>query len=327
MKWKVWIGVGISMLFLGLAIMKVEFYEVKGAMANAKYIYLIPAIFLTILNLWIRSFRWRFFLEPIKKIGMSSLFSATAIGLMVNNLLPARIGEFARAYAIGEMENISKSSSFATIVVERIFDGITIMLFLSFVLILYTFSFPVWMSKLAYIACAIFLVSLGILILVKVKTSWAMNLASFILRPFPKKLEQNLLKYLGLFIDGLIFLQNSKYIFASGVLSLFVWIPVALVIYFLLISFEIYLPIYVSFLLLIFLVFGAMIPSAPGYVGTVQFICVTGLSLFAVPKNQALGFSIVYHATQFLPMTIIGFYCLLRKQLSFSKITKNLDEW
>lgn len=130
MKWKLWLGIGISVLFLFLAFRKVNLHELKKALESANYIYLIPAILLTILSLWIRAFRWQYILQPVREIRVSSLFSATMIGFMANNLLPVRLGEFVRAYTIGEKERISKSSSLATIVVERIFDGITILSFL-----------------------------------------------------------------------------------------------------------------------------------------------------------------------------------------------------
>ena len=159
MNWKLFFSVLISTLFLILAFNRVNLYELKDTLETANYIYLIPAVLLTILSLWIRAVRWGYLLQPVKKININSLFSATAIGLMANNLLPARLGEFVRAYVIGKKELISKSASFATIVVERIFDGLTILLFFNVVAIFYAESMPTWLRNSAYFASVIFLKS------------------------------------------------------------------------------------------------------------------------------------------------------------------------
>ncbi len=327
MNWKLGLGIGIaiSALFLFLAFHKVNLHEVKEALNSANYIYLIPVVLLLLLSFIMRALRWRYLLEPIKKIKLHSLFSATMIGFMANNLLPARLGEFARAYAIGEKEGISKSSSLATIVIERIFDGITILTFLAIILIFWSFSFPSWLQNAAYIACSIYLFALLFLILLKLQTKRALRIAEFIFKPFPRKFKIRMIRILNSFVDGLKILHSSKNIIYSAILSLFVWLPVGLIIYCLLISFGIDLPISVSFLLLVILCIGVMIPSAPGFVGTVQFLCVTGLALFAVPKSQALSFSIVYHASQFIPVTGIGLVYLFMEGLSFAKIQSSIE--
>ncbi len=320
MNWRLWLGVGISALFLLFVFRKVNLYELKGALETANYIYLIPVVLLLILSLWLRAFRWHYILQPIKKIKIGSLFSATMIGFMANNLLPARLGEFVRAYVIGQKEQISKSSSFATIVVERVFDGLTLLLFLVVVLIFGSFSSPKWLRNTAYIALGVYLFTLFFLILLKIKTNETLRLAEFIFRPFPPKLRRKFIQALNSFARGLKILHDTKNIVVSVVLSLFIWLPVAAIIYFLLVSFGIHLPIYASFLLMVILCLGVMVPSAPGYVGTIQFFCVAGLALFGVPKSQALSFSIIYHVSTFIPVTAIGLVYLFVERLSFAEI-------
>lgn len=322
MNWKHLVGILISAIFLFLAFRKVNLDELKFALESANYIYLVPVLFLTFLSLIIRAFRWRFLLQPVKEIRISSLFSAIVIGLMANNLLPARLGEFVRAYAIGQKEQISKSSSFATIVVERIFDGVTLMSFLAVIIIFCSFSSPGWLTNASYIALVFYLFSLLFLILLKVKTKRVLGSLAFILKLFPEKIRLTLINVLNSFVDGLKILNNTKNILASTILSLFVWLPYAIIIHCLLISFGIHLPIYASFLLLIIVCLGIMIPSGPGFVGTVQFFCVTGLALFAVPRSQALSFSIVYHASIFIPVTALGLIFFFIEGLSFAEIRK-----
>ena len=145
MKKKFIIGLVISSVFLYLAFRKVDYSELWSALKEANYWYIIPNIILVILSMWMRAYRWRFMIDPIKKVGLSRLFSSVMIGFMANNVLPARLGEFVRAYSLGTKENISRSATFATIVIERIFDGFSLLFILWLSLLLS--PFPDWVKK------------------------------------------------------------------------------------------------------------------------------------------------------------------------------------
>lgn len=108
---------------------------------------------------------------------------------MANNLLPARLGEFVRAYVIGEKEYISKSSSFATIVIERVFDGFTLLFFLAIILVF--FSSPKWLKNSGYVASFIFLFTLLFLILLKSYTEKALRVIGIIFKPLPQRIQKN----------------------------------------------------------------------------------------------------------------------------------------
>ena len=113
-NWKFWVGMGFSGTFLYLAFRRTDLLAVGYTLRQAAYIWLFPAVVLTLLSFYLRAYRWHYLLESIKPITISSLFSATLIGFMANNLLPARLGEFVRAYVIGRREGIRGSASFAT---------------------------------------------------------------------------------------------------------------------------------------------------------------------------------------------------------------------
>jgi len=323
LNWKFWLGIAIGGLFLFLAFRGIDFQELENALKGVNYVILIPASLLTILSVLVRAFRWHYLLQPIRKISKRSLFSATMIGLMANNLFPARLGEFVRAYVIGEKESISKSASFATIVLERIFDGITVLLFLSAVLLLYSFPLPDWMRNAAYFASGIYLFALGFLILLKVKTQKVLQFIQFITKPLPEKIRTGLIHILNSFIHGLQILHDFKNIIIVSLLSLLVWLPIGYIIHVLLHSFGIHLPIYASFFLLVLICIGVMIPSAPGYVGTIQLICVAVLGIFDVARSQALSFSFLFHITQFVPITVIGLILFFAEGFSFSVVSKS----
>ncbi len=323
MKWKFFVGVAISVVLFFLAVRNVKLDELVGALKNIKYHYLGVAVFMTLLSLFIRSIRWHYLIRPIKSIKIVNLFSVTMIGFMTNNLFPVRLGEFARAYLIGEKENISKSASFATVVLDRVFDGLVILLFLALIVLLFPFSFPEWLKSASYIGLVIYIFTLIFLILLKIKTSMVTSFVSLLLRPFPDKIGNRITNLMTSFVTGLKILHDRRNILISILLSVALWIPVILSIYFLLMSFDIILPFYASVVLMIIICLGMMIPSAPGYIGTVHFACVAGLALFGVPKTIALSFSIVFHASQFIPITAVGLVCFLIEGFSFSQIDRS----
>ncbi len=115
-------GIGISLFFLFLLFRKIEFHKLAAAFREMDYGYLWPAVFLTFVSYFFRAVRWRFLLLPLKTAPMSTLFSSTIIGYMANNLLPARLGEFVRAYVLAEKERLPASAVFATLVLDYIPD-------------------------------------------------------------------------------------------------------------------------------------------------------------------------------------------------------------
>lgn len=309
-----------SGIFLYLAFRRVDVLTVGHTLRQAKYGWLFPATALTFLSFYLRAHRWRYLLESIKWITLSSSFSATMIGFMANNLLPARLGEFVRAYVIGRREAISRSASFATIVVERLFDGFTLVLCL--VAPLPLISAPRWIKVGGATAFGVYVVALGMLLFLKTRTDVATKGVEVVLRRLPGGLSDTLKGVLSGFTEGLATLSKGPHLGRIVSLSLLVWIAATLAIYCVFEAFALNLPIYAAFLLQGILALGVMIPSSPGYVGTIQLGCVMGLALFGVSKDVALSLSLVFHISQFVPITLIGLFYLWREHWSLAELSQ-----
>lgn len=132
MKKQFLLGILISAIFLYLAFRNVDLTKMISALQQAHYLWLIPGILFMFLSLLIRAYRWHYFLLPIREVKFSKLFSAMMIGYMANNVFPLRLGELLRAVAIGRSAGISRASAFATIIVERIIDIISLLIILGF---------------------------------------------------------------------------------------------------------------------------------------------------------------------------------------------------
>jgi uncharacterized protein (TIRG00374 family) len=320
------IGLVISAILLYLAFRKVDRELLVQSLAKADYLWLIPAFLLMVLSIVFRAVRWKYLLRPITDPSFKHLFSASAIGLMANNLLPARLGEIARAWVIGEKEGISKTSSFATIVVERIFDGFTVIFFLAAILILFEMEIPASYRGIAYAAVISYVAVLGFLFLLRYKRGGAIAAAMAIAKPLPPRVSQKLRRHLDSFVEGLGVLRNPQDILLAGLLSILVWAPTIIVLHSVLKSFDLDLPSHASIMVFVIVTFGIMIPSAPGFVGTVQYCFVVGLGLFGIGRSEALGVSIVYHAAVFIPLTATGLFCLMREGMSFNKLRTAVEE-
>jgi uncharacterized protein (TIRG00374 family) len=327
MNWKFWVGLLISGIFLFLAVRRVDFHEVGHAFKNANYWFLIPSICANFIGLWIRSLRWKVLLKPIRTLRMRDLFQSTVIGFMANNIFPARLGEIIRAVVLGRKTGVSKTASFATIVLERMFDGMAILFFLAVTVGLLNLPFPGWLRKASIAAVAGYLLLLTLLIALKVRAETVMRLFKILLRPFPEKFGLRILDLLKSFVEGLQMLHEWKALIVTVLFSFFLWIFPALSIFYALLAAGIHLPLSASFFLLVVLCIGVAVPSAPGFVGTIQFVSVIGLALFGVSRAQALSYSILFHLSQYIPVTALGLVFSFSEGLSFSKISTAAQAW
>ena len=146
------IGCLISAFFLWLAFRKVDLQTLWVTLGSINYWWTIPFVVVTLLSMYARAVRWHYLLLPSYKIPTPRLFPPLMIGFAFNGIFPARAGEFARAYVLGKKEKMKFSAAFATVVLERIFDGLT-MLFLFAVILMFipifdsTANLPPWDAR------------------------------------------------------------------------------------------------------------------------------------------------------------------------------------
>src|SRR5213592_3357191 len=135
-------GLVISGLFLALALYRVDFRQLAGALAAADYRLVVLSSIFTFSGYGFRTARWARFLQPQKRIPLLRLLPMLVIGFALNNVLPGRPGEFARAFALGQREGLPKTLGLATVVVERVTDGLTLLAILAFISV--GFDLPGW---------------------------------------------------------------------------------------------------------------------------------------------------------------------------------------
>jgi hypothetical protein len=317
---KIIVGAATSALFLYLAFRAVRPEDLGEAFKQTDYLSAVPAALLIVAGLWLRAYRWRFILLPVKRIRVASLFHATCVGTMVNTVFPARLGELVRAHMVGKREGISRSASFATVVGERVLDGLALLLFLMIPVLSGSLHAPGWLREAEALAVGGYAIALAFLILLKSRRGAATRVAAAALGFVPERTRTRLVAATGSFVEGLGIFRGSKSMIVSALLSPIVWLPNVATIHLLLAATGIHLSVPVSFLLLVALCIVVIVPAAPGYLGTVQFVCVGLLGLFGVPQGQALTFSIMYAVCVSVPIVLAGLGCLVAEDLSFREI-------
>ncbi len=317
MRWKAWIGILVSAVFLYLSVRKVDLNEMKTALDQANYLLVLPSAILLISSFWVRAYRWQILLAPVKWIPTKILFAATMIGFMANNVLPARLGEFIRADAIGRLSSVNRSSAFATIVIERLFDGMILVLFLASTLALPTF--PDWIRHGGTAAMGLYLVLILFLYLLHIRTDSSLAWIKFILRPLPVRISDKIINLFESFASGLHVLSQGRRMLSTSAYTLILWLFNVASVQCIVEAFHLSLPAYAPFTIIAIIALGVTLPSSPGFVGVFQAACILALSLFGIPQSTALSFSIVLHVAGYIPITAIGLVYFWKAHLSFKE--------
>jgi uncharacterized protein (TIRG00374 family) len=305
---KLGLGIVIAILFMLLAVRKADFTQMWLSFKTANYCYLLPAVAALFFSHFLRALRWRYLLDAIRRLDINSLFSSLIIGYMANIFMPAHLGEILRAYVLSRKRKISATSTFATIVMERIIDVFTLLALM--VLAIFIHPFPAWVKNSGYIMFAGTVGLFVFLIFLKKLSAQTLVILGIALRPFPRRFQRKAQDVLERFISGVVPLKNWTDYSAVSLLSVAIWACYGFIFYFSLHAFDFVgtfrLPWSTSLILLVVTTIAIIIPSSPGYVGTYHYLCQISLAMFGVSAGPALSFATVVHGINFLPVLILG---------------------
>jgi uncharacterized protein (TIRG00374 family) len=339
------IGIVVSILFLGWALYNENLGKVWEELLRAQYWALLPALALYFAGVWVRAVRWRILLKPLlPKIGLTRTFEVVVIGYMANDVLPARIGELVRAYVLSRRTGVRKTATLATIFVERVFDGLTMIGFAAAVVVFTILWDPnafmtgpghnlgsilTGLSIPITIGSVVFLSLLVAFIAIASSRSRAERAVAFGLRFLPGKLHERGERLASSFVDGLGSLRSATSLAIVFALSVVAWLLESAMYYALgTWGFNLLggdgqpLPFYAYILATSFANLSTLIPQAPGYVGVFDAIAkVVLVGAFGALSGVATSYVLVLHATLIIPITILGFIYLWRESLSWKDLT------
>jgi uncharacterized protein (TIRG00374 family) len=322
---RVLLGCTISVVVLALLFRSIDVAQLAAAFARLDYVSLLLAILVTLVSYLFRALRWHYLLLPVKKAAPGNLVAATFICYMANNLLPARLGEFIRAYVLAQKEGLDVSTVFATLVLDRLWDGFAVLVIL--VVTLFSVSLPPGMEQIqqglvtgGYVTLLVYLLVVLFLVVLKRSTHTTLRIVGTLLRPLPVGVSARVIPMLGAFIAGMRLPASAGELAGIMVATLLTWLTALWPIHLLLQGFGLGLPFTAAMFVMVFLVFAVMVPASPGYVGTFHAACMYGLMAFAVPKETALSVAFVVHAVNFFPVIILGILSLWLGKMSMATL-------
>jgi len=323
-KWQFWLGVLISILFIWLALRGLKLNEFWGAVKQANYWWLLPGIAVYFVGVWVRAWRWHYLLGPIKKIPTRNMFPITTIGYMGNNIYPARAGEVLRAVILKRKEGVSISASLATIIVERIFDGVVMLAFVFVNLpelakLTNSSGFVGNIQQVAVIGTGVFLGALIVFLLAAMFPHTTAKVGLwFIHRLMPQKLHVRIISLMNKFLDGLASLRSPLNVLMVFLTSVIIWLLETGKYWFVMHAFNFSISFFALMLMNGIVNLATTIPSAPGYIGTFDAPGIAVLTAYGVDQATAAGYTLTLHVALWLPITALGAYYLAREGIKWS---------
>jgi glycosyltransferase 2 family protein len=284
------------------------------------------ALILTGLTYVLRALRWQYLLAPIGPTHFANAFRTTVVGFAASFLLPARAGEVIRPYLLARREGFAATAAFATIILERLLDLVTVLfLFSAFVMIVDPATLRANPSQLAQVqfggqlAGGAALASLAVLFALAGHPERLGRLAQRLERILPTSATGTLSRFVQSFAQGLAVMRQPARLFVALTLSLPLWLSIAAGIWTTTLAFHIALPYMGSFVVMMLLIVGVAMPT-PGAVGGFHAAYQIAVqTFFGAPDDRAVGAAIVLHAISFIPVTLLGIFFMAQEGLTLAR--------
>jgi uncharacterized protein (TIRG00374 family) len=350
-KTRFWIGILISIIALFFAFRQVDFAGVWAALTQANYWLLLASLAPLLLFLVLRAFRWRLLFYPQRGLHVRNLFAVINIGYLLSNIFPARLGDVARAYLIGDTEDVSRATAFSTIVAERVLDALCAVG--GFFLVLPCVPLPGWMVQAGLVVGVAALVAVALFVILVRRREWTLALLDRILRalhwpdcetmnPFWNGLAER---------TGLRFLANMPWADRaqlvqmadsfikgfSGITTLrlgpplllwsaVIWAVICAFYWLVLLAFDPGQPFVAGLAVASVTALGMTVPASPGYIGVFEFLTRETMVLFGMAPAAAIGYALVAHAIVYIVYSVLGLVSMVQQNLTYSEIQQRISE-
>ena len=325
LKKKQFWGSIIAIILLAYCVKDISITQIKVMYQSVKFYFLIPAVLFSFGMIIFRAVRWRVILEKTKKVGLFRIISLYSAGQVVNISMPALTGQVGRLLLFAKKEGLSKTYVFSTIVIEVLFDAITMFLFILF-LSTATFAFPPEYRSVSIILAIGTGILIVLLYLILHFEKQIGVLGKKILRGRWPGVYITLKRFSKSFTKGISLLRSSQHFFRTFMYSVASWISHALLIYFLFKAFGFELPIIAAVVVMVLNTLALMIPITPGNAGTFELVVVAALLAYGIPKSDAVLFALALHILDFIPIFIMGLFFLRSEKVDFKEIQKQSEK-
>lgn len=320
-RWQFWVGLLISAFFLYDVLRDLELGSFWIEVRQANYWWLLPGVAVYFVAVWVRAWRWHYLLRPLKSISTRTMFPIVAIGYMGNNIYPARAGEVLRAVVLKRREGVAISASLATVIVERVFDGVVMLAFVFLNLPelarltggdkligdLGIQDIALWGSVAFIGALLVFLLAAMFPIHTERVANWLIG------HLVPARFRERVSGLTARFLGGLESLRSPREALMVFLTSVVIWLLETGKYWFVMHAFDFQVSFFALMLMNGVVNLATTIPSAPGYVGTFDAPGIAVLKAYKVPAAVATSYTFVLHVALWLPITLLGAYYLARE--------------
>ncbi|MFN8059371.1 MAG: lysylphosphatidylglycerol synthase transmembrane domain-containing protein [Vicinamibacterales bacterium] len=317
---------------LAVFLRQAEFSQVWAGIRLASGPMLMLSLVFTTLTYVLRAVRWQVLLSPIGRVAFGPAFRTTVMGFSANFLLPARAGEVLRPYLLARQQRLDVTATFATIVVERLLDLMTVLALFFLFTLSYVPDPRVDLKVFRAVELGVGLATLGAAaalamgLFVSGRPAVAQSMVERLGSVLPARAAAFVGDLLARFITGFAVLQDRRAFTLSLLLSLPLWLAIAGGIWSVTAAFHLPVPLLGSLLVMAILVVGVSVPT-PGAVGGFhEAYRFATTAFYAVPNNVAVGAALVLHAVSFVPVTVLGLVFMAREGFTLTRLREVADE-
>ena len=330
--WKGALGIVLSVALLAWVLKDVPFAHVVDELRKSNLALFLAATACGTLVFPVRALKWRVILAPVEeRIPFGPLWRSVAIGMMINNVVPARVGEVARAYALHkERPSVPFSAAFASIAVDRVFDSVVLfgMLFLAMLDPRFPTGTPLGaqMSNVAGLGTLAMVVVLVLLYAIVVFPARIIGVFGALARRVAPKYEARAIATLQAFAAGLSVLRSPRRFLEVLGWTIVHWLVNALAFYLGFLAVGIEAPFSSALFVQGVIAIGVAVPQAPGFFGVFEAIAKVALPVYGVEEAKAVSWAIGYHILSFIPITALGAWYFVRLGLHFRDLGSTRDD-
>ena len=300
------VGLAVTVVCMYLAVRGVEIDDATEALRESDLVWLLPALPVFAGAIVLRGVRWWALYDAEQRPPLRAVMYGLLVGYFFNNILPARAGEAARVIALhSRAKRTSRAEIIATVVVERVFDILALLLIL---LCAYPWLPEISWLRNAAIIGAIITVVLAVLIVLIVRydaraVHWLLSPLRRIRRPgFAERVEAAAINA----TRGLVALRNPVIAVRGFALTVASWVVLAISYWILMDAFHLDLPFAAAILVTVAVNLSLVLPSSPAALGVFEAATIIALDAFDVPQAEALSYALVLHLLNLVPFLLIG---------------------
>ena len=313
-------GLILSVIAIFLSLKGLDFSELTSILPKtAPSLYGLAVLF-HFISYFIRGYRWKVMLKPVKEIQYTHVLGALLIGFMSNNILPARLGEIVRAVLLGQRNGVSRMMAFSSVILERLFDGAVTVL-----IALVTFVFIRLPKPLVPVILLSSILFPGMFFLYYLLYMWRHQLKKLYrmgLNRVSDNLKSKILNLGTALHQGVYVLHAPEQLVFTLITTVVIWGIEGLSYHLTFLSLGISVPLPITLLAMVAINLSVMLPSAPGYIGVFEYASIIAIVPFGYSKEFALSFALLSHAIRIVVPTIMGGIVLYIWGMQFRDLSK-----